>query len=192
MKQNLITDVIQGMLPYLNNAQTERLQEVLQHTLFDYEVTKTEKDKELSEQNLVESFLSAKRIEGCSEKTLKYYNATIQSMLDGIGKGIKYIVTDDIRSLDADKIRFPLFLRPVAEGDRLIPFGMKGFKLVSDYLTDRKRSLFEKRRQLVLADAQGQILWLVGERTDNRYRIGGETKTVAVIDFLSSPTASRS
>ena len=97
MKQNLITDVIQGMLPYLNNAQTERLQEVLQHTLFDYEVTKTEKDKELSEQNLVESFLSAKRIEGCSEKTLKYYNATIQSMLDGIGKGIKYIVTDDIR-----------------------------------------------------------------------------------------------
>ena len=71
MKKNLITDVIQGMLPYLNNAQTERLQEVLQHTLFDYEVTKTERDKELSEQNLVESFLSAKRIEGCSEKTLK-------------------------------------------------------------------------------------------------------------------------
>ena len=97
MKQNLITDVIQGMLPYLNNAQTERLQEVLQYTLFDYEVAKTEKDKEISEQNLVESFLSAKRIEGCSEKTLKYYNATIQSMLDGIGKGIKYIVTDDIR-----------------------------------------------------------------------------------------------
>ena len=97
MKQNLITDVIQGMLPYLNNAQTERLQEVLQHTLFDYEITKAEKDKKLSEQNLVESFLSAKRIEGCSEKTLKYYNATIQSMLDGIGKGIKYIVTDDIR-----------------------------------------------------------------------------------------------
>ena len=52
MKQNLITDVIQGMLPYLNNAQTERLQEVLQHTLFDYEVTKTERDKELSEQTI--------------------------------------------------------------------------------------------------------------------------------------------
>ena len=76
MKQNLITDIIQGMLSYLNNAQTERLQEVLQHTLFDYEVTKIERDKELSEQNLVESFLSAKRIEGCSEKTLKYYNTT--------------------------------------------------------------------------------------------------------------------
>lgn len=97
MKQNLITDVVQKMLPYLNNAQTERLQEVLQHILFDYEVTKVEKGDELSEQNLVESFLSAKRIEGCSEKTLKYYNATIQTMLDGVGKTVKHIETDDIR-----------------------------------------------------------------------------------------------
>lgn len=97
MKQNLIMDIVQGMLPYLNNAQTQRLQEVLQHTLFDYEVAKTESDKGLSEQNLVELFLSAKRIEGCSEKTLKYYKATIQAMIDSIGKCIKYIVTDDIR-----------------------------------------------------------------------------------------------
>ena len=97
MKQNLIADVVQAMLPFLNNAQTERLQEVLQHTLFDYEVTKSENEKEISEQNLVESFLSAKRIEGCSEKTLKYYDSTIQAMLNSIGKGIKYIVTDDIR-----------------------------------------------------------------------------------------------
>ena len=97
MKQNLITDIVQAMLPFLNNAQTERLQEVLQHTLFDYEVTKIENEKEISEQNLVESFLSAKRIEGCSAKTLKYYDSTIQAMLNSIGKGIKYIVTDDIR-----------------------------------------------------------------------------------------------
>ena len=97
MKQNLITDVVQAMLPYLNNAETEKLQEVLEHTLFDYEVTKNKNDEVISEQNLVESFLSAKKIEGCSEKTLKYYEATIQSMLNGIGKEIKYIVTDDIR-----------------------------------------------------------------------------------------------
>lgn len=97
MKQNLITDVVQAMLPYLNNAQSEKLQEVLERTLFDYEVTKNKNDEVISEQNLVESFLSAKKIEGCSEKTLKYYEATIHSMLDGIGKEIKYIVTDDIR-----------------------------------------------------------------------------------------------
>ncbi len=98
MKENLITDVIQGMLPHLNNAQLEQLKEVLQHTLNGYEVTKSEEAcKEISEQTLIDSFLSAKRIEGCSEKTLKYYDATIKSMLKGVGKGIKYIVTDDIR-----------------------------------------------------------------------------------------------
>ena len=98
MKQNLITDIVQGMLPYLNNAQTEKLQEVLQHTLFGYEVTKVENDTENLEQDLVELFLSAKRIEGCSEKTLKYYNTTIQAMLTCVGKGVRYIITDDVRS----------------------------------------------------------------------------------------------
>lgn len=98
MKQNLITDVVQGMLPYLNNAQTEKLQEVLQHTLFGYEVTTVANDTENLEQDLVELFLSAKRIEGCSEKTLKYYNATIQAMLTRVGKGVRHIVTDDVRS----------------------------------------------------------------------------------------------
>ena len=98
MKQNLITDVVQGMLPYLNNAQTEKLQEVLQHTLFSYKVTKVENNTENLEQDLVELFLSAKRIEGCSEKTLKYYNATIQAMLTYVRKGVRHIVTDDVRS----------------------------------------------------------------------------------------------
>lgn len=97
MKQNLITDIVQGMLPYLSNAQTEKLHEVLQHTLFNYDVALAEKSKEISGENLVESFLSAKKIEGCSEKTLKYYHATIQSMLDEIKKDVKHIVTDDIR-----------------------------------------------------------------------------------------------
>ena len=98
MKQKLITDVVQGMLPYLNNAQTERLQAILEHILFNYEVTGEERDKEISEQNLVELFLSAKRIEGCSEKSLKYYESTICAMLNSVGKGVKYIVTDDIRT----------------------------------------------------------------------------------------------
>ena len=97
MKQNLINDVIQGMLPHLNNAQIERLQAVLQHTLFNYDVAETNKD-DTSEQNLVDLFLSAKRIEGCSEKSLKYYKATIDAMLCGVNKGIKHIVTDDIRN----------------------------------------------------------------------------------------------
>lgn len=98
MKQHLINDVIQGMIPYLDNAQAEKLQEVLQHTLFNYKVVENKENEEISEQNLVELFLSAKRIEGCSEKSLKYYESTITSMLSELGKSVKHIVTDDIRT----------------------------------------------------------------------------------------------
>lgn len=97
MKQDLIKDVILGMLPYLNNAQNEKLQEVLRYTLAKYEVTGNQNKEKYSEQNYIELFISAKRIEGCSEKSLKYYKATIEAMLDELQKDVKHIVTDDIR-----------------------------------------------------------------------------------------------
>ena len=97
MKQNLINDVVQGMLPYLNNAQNEKLQVVLQYVLVNYELTEKQEQEKTSKQNFVELFLSAKRIEGCSEKSLKYYKATIEAMLDELQKDVKHIVTDDIR-----------------------------------------------------------------------------------------------
>ncbi|MBQ7820304.1 MAG: tyrosine-type recombinase/integrase [Bacteroidales bacterium] len=98
MKQCFINEVIQGMLPFLNNAQTEKLQEVLQHTLFDYDVVQTDNKERVEEQNLVELFLAAKRIEGCSEKSLKYYESTITAMLNELDTDVKHIVTDDIRT----------------------------------------------------------------------------------------------
>lgn len=97
MKQNLITDIIQGMLPYLNNAQSKRLQEILQSTFTNYEITSSTVEAKEAEQDFVELFLAAKCIEGCSEKSLKYYEATITTMIKTINKNVKYIVTDDIR-----------------------------------------------------------------------------------------------
>ena len=82
-------------------------------------------------------------------------------------------------ALDASEISFPLILRRLREADRFHPYGMKGSKLVSDYLTDQKRSLLDKRRQLVITDAQNRILWLIGERPDDRFRI-----TVATTEIL--------
>lgn len=98
MKLDFIKDVLQGMLPYLNNAQSEKLQEVLQYTLAGYEVTENINKEKDSKQNFVELFLSAKRIEGCSEKSLKYYSATIGAMLTTLDKDVKHIVTGDIRN----------------------------------------------------------------------------------------------
>lgn len=97
MKQSLINDIVQGMLPYLNNAQNEKLKEVLQYVFADYEIREKQKQGEISKQNFVELFLAAKRIEGCSEKSLKYYKTTIEAMLNEIQKDVKHIVTDDIR-----------------------------------------------------------------------------------------------
>ena len=97
MKQKIVAAVVQGMLSYLNNAQVEKLQEVLLHTLWDYDISPSDGKTKEQEQDLLALFLAAKRIEGCSEKSLKYYQATTQAKLDGIGKPIKEIVTEDIR-----------------------------------------------------------------------------------------------
>lgn len=90
--------------------------------------------------------------------------------------------TDPLRvTLDADRVAWPLTVRNISDGDHFTPFGMKHSKLVSDFLTDRKRSVFDKRRQLVVADASGRIVWLVGERTDNRFRTTAGTSQVLTI-----------
>lgn len=102
MKQNLINDVMQSMLPCLNNAQLEKLQAVMQYVLFQYEITKKDENSERSTLNLVDLFLSAKRVEGCSEKSLKYYHTTIQSMLSAVNKDVKQIETEDIRAYLTD------------------------------------------------------------------------------------------
>lgn len=83
-----------------------------------------------------------------------------------------------VATLDAGKVSFPLTIRRMEEGDWMVPFGMKGRKLLSDVMTDGKKTLFEKRRQLVVEDAKGCVIWLVGMRTDNRFRVDDTTKTV--------------
>ena len=69
-----------------------------------------------------------------------------------------------VATFDAQKVVFPLTVRRVEEGDWMIPFGMRGRKLLSDLMTDRKMTVFEKRRQLVVVDAQDVIVWAVGLR----------------------------
>jgi tRNA(Ile)-lysidine synthase len=83
--------------------------------------------------------------------------------------------------VDGGKVRFPLTVRRVQEGDWFVPFGMTGRKLVSDFLTDRKVNLLDKRKALVVCDATNAVVWLVGYRTDNRFRVSDETESVLII-----------
>lgn len=98
MKENLIKDVLQEMLQYLNNVQSAKLKKVLNNTFTRYEVVETKQEENISKRNYLELFLLAKRIEGCSDKSLKYYKATIERMFNTICKGVKHIDTDDIRN----------------------------------------------------------------------------------------------
>ena len=103
MKQQIISDVVQQMLPHLDNVQLKELQKVLEYALFGCEITKQE-EKETANENpkLVDDFVAAKRIEGCSEKTLKYYRTTIEAMATSIDKNIHHIQTEDLRSYLTD------------------------------------------------------------------------------------------
>jgi tRNA(Ile)-lysidine synthase len=78
---------------------------------------------------------------------------------------------------DADKLDGELTLRHWQRGDWFVPFGMKGRKLVSDYMTDRKFSIAQKEEQLLLC-CSDRIAWLVDERSDDRFRVDDETKRI--------------
>ncbi len=81
---------------------------------------------------------------------------------------------------DADKLTFPLNTRKWKHGDAFVPFGMENKKLVSNYLTDRKFSLIAKENQWVLCSGNN-IAWLIGERTDDRFRVDEDTEEVLVV-----------
>ena len=97
MKEELINQIQIQMLPFLNNAQLKMLQSVLEHAFYGISVTNEGSTATISE-NSVAAFVAAKRIEGCSEKTLAYYQNTIQAMISGIGKAAQQITTEDLRA----------------------------------------------------------------------------------------------
>ena len=100
MKNQFANDIIQRMLPYIDNAQADKLRQTLFIVMENYEIAESSfhTPHEPTNEDLVNGFLSAKRIEGCSEKSLTYYKKTIDAMLVAIGKGVSHITTDDLRS----------------------------------------------------------------------------------------------
>ena len=94
MYHQIITKIEQDMLPYLNNEQMDALRGVLEYHLHDWQ---EDAEAETQETDLITVFLAAKRVEGCSNKTVQYYDSTIRNVLNAIGKDVKQITTDDLR-----------------------------------------------------------------------------------------------
>ncbi|MFR9166437.1 MAG: tRNA lysidine(34) synthetase TilS [Dysgonomonas sp.] len=71
------------------------------------------------------------------------------------------------------------------KGDRFVPFGMKGSKKLSDYFSDNKLSIIDKDKVWLLCSADDRIVWIVGMRSDNRFRVTDKTKEVLRIEVFS-------
>lgn len=106
MKNQLISEITRQMLPYLDNAQMEHLQDVLQHMLWNLQITPSEDGTANFEREtnaeLLEMFLSAKRVEGCSDKTLRYYETSLQRMFASVDVHVTHMQTDDLRTYLSD------------------------------------------------------------------------------------------
>jgi tRNA(Ile)-lysidine synthase len=98
---------------------------------------------------------------------------------------VKNILNDkNIAQLDLDQLKFPLKVRRWKQGDRFQPLGMKGSKKVSDFFNNQKISRFEKEKIWILCD-QKNIIWVIGWRIDERYKISSETKSVLKLKYLN-------
>lgn len=97
MKEQLIAEVQRQMLPHLNNEQLRKLRAAMECALHGVEVIESDQPQEQEQPDAVAAFIAAKRIEGCSEKTLTYYRKTIEAMMIAIGKQPQQITTDEIR-----------------------------------------------------------------------------------------------
>ena len=93
---------------------------------------------------------------------------------------LSLLITDNpnIAQLDYDKLKLPLQTRFWQQGDRFHPLGMRGTKLVSDFFNDNDFTTFQKKNTLILTDNEGEIVWIVGYRIDDRFKITEKTKTI--------------
>lgn len=106
MKENIIREIEQAMLPYLDNAQLKKLHCALNNSLWNKQITIADtsvlSEDESNNYELLDMFMSAKKVEGCSDKTLRYYRTTIVKMMDSLNIGVTHITTDELRQYLAE------------------------------------------------------------------------------------------
>ncbi|MBQ8958810.1 MAG: tRNA lysidine(34) synthetase TilS [Bacteroidales bacterium] len=113
--------------------------------------------------------------EECIEKPIKLRFSRIEKTADFVINK-----STNVAMLDADKIRFPLILRHWRHGDRFHPLGMKGSKLLSDFFVDQKFTESQKESVWILTTSESDILWVVGHRIDDRFKVTNSAKNVFV------------
>lgn len=184
MRQKLITQVLQGMLPYLNNSQMAYLQRILEYELATVEVSaykRAEADVENCNAKLIGQFLAAKRIEGCSDKSLKYYKTTIESMTNMVNKRIQEIETDDLRNYLTEYQQTKKASRVTIDNIRRILSSFFSWLEDEDYIMKSpvRRIHKVKAASIIKETYTDEALELMRDNCDN-------LRDLALIDMLAS------
>ena len=125
----------------------------------------------ITEDDSCETIVERNTVRSYAGGSVLYYEYCNIDFIDNLDQG------ENVALLDADKLKYPLYVRRWREGDWFIPFGMSGRKKLSDYLIDKKVSMAEKNRQFVLVSGE-DIVWVVGRRLDDRFAITRKTENV--------------
>lgn len=180
MKESIKNDVLQRMLPLLDNAQVKSLEEILESVLCKYIDGAPDID-EINNQELLQKFIEAKRIEGCSEKTLSYYSKTIDRMFSEIGKEVVHIVTEDLRSYLTEYQKQNNLSRVTIDNVRRI---LSSF---FSWLEDEEYLIKSPIRRIHKVKTQSSIKSTYSDEDLERMRDSCEEKRdIALIDILAS------
>ncbi|MDG2138812.1 MAG: tRNA lysidine(34) synthetase TilS [Flavobacteriales bacterium] len=118
----------------------------------------------------------------CIEKNIACIDAPLK-MQFAISDLLSYDSNQDIAYLDKDKLIFPLKIRKWEDGDKFIPLGMDSFKKISDFFIDIKLDVFSKEKVFILCSGK-DIVWIIGYRIDDRYKITSKTKKTYIATLL--------
>ena len=118
----------------------------------------------------------------CIEKNIACIDTPLK-MQFAISDLLSYDSNQDIAYLDKDKLIFPLKIRKWEDGDKFIPLGMDSFKKISDFFIDIKLDVLSKEKVFILCSGK-DIVWIIGYRIDDRYKITSKTKKTYIATLL--------
>jgi tRNA(Ile)-lysidine synthase len=169
--------------PYgLSSVQLDELKKIIGsksgHTL----LTKTHRITKNRDELIITELAREPEVQYQAESLsqLRKFPGFISAVTKAAGKGFQVPQSSSTACLDAEKIMFPVVIRRWAPGDFFYPLGMKSRKKLSDYFIDKKYSIPEKEKQMIL-ESSGNIIWVIGKRIDNRFRVTDTTRKVLII-----------
>lgn len=181
MKNFVITEIMQEMVGYLNNEQLEKLEETLNYTFWNKDIVEKDESKIEYEVDYLAEFLSAKKVEGCSERTLSYYKSTINKMLEILNKPVRQIETSDLRSYIASYADTNNVSKTTLDNIRRIISSFFSWLEEENYIIKSPARRIHKIRtgRTVKSVYTDEELELLRDSCNNR-------RDLAIIDFLSS------